>query len=133
MLGVRYEGLRELAQALRIVNAELYEAVLAGLRKAGDVVRADAAGKFESWGAGRDGIETAAEGFSALVRPYTSTMAIVSVGQTLRRSSDMPRRRPNFGGLMMTEALLPARQEKLAEVETILDTEVATLLHSRGF
>lgn len=133
MLGVRYEGLRELAQALRIVNAELYGAVLAGLRKSGDVVREDAVSKFQSWGAGRDGIEKAAEGFGVLVRPYTSSMAIVSVGQTLRRSSDMPRRRSNFGGLMMTKALLPARQEKLAEVETILDTEVSVLLHTHGF
>lgn len=133
MFGVRYEGLRELAQALRIVNAELYQALLAGLQKAGDVVKADAQGKFESWGAGRDGIEQAAEGFRVLVRPNTSTMAIVSVGQTLRRSSDMPRRRSNFGGLQMTEGLLPARAEKLADVAVILDGEVSTLLHSRGF
>ena len=133
MLGVRYEGLRELAQALRIVNAELYGALIAGLGKAGDVIRADAAGKFVSWGAGRDGVEQAAEGFRVLVRPNTSTMAIVSVAQTLRRSSDMPRRRSNFGGLMMTEALLPARDEKLPEVVAALDGEVSALLDSRGF
>ena len=133
MFGVRYEGLRELAQALRIVNAELYAALISGLRKAGDVVRVDAQGKFESWGAGRPGIEQAAEGFSALVRPNTSTMAIVSVGQTLRRSSDMPRRRSNFGGLMMTKALLPARDQKLPEVVAAIDGEVSGLLRSHGF
>lgn len=133
MFGVRYEGLRELAQALRTVNAELYGALVAGLGKAGDVVRADAEGKFVAWGAGRPGIEQAAEGFRVLVRPTTATMAIVQVGQTLRRSPDLPRRRSNFGALQMTEALLPARDEKLAEVVTVLDGEVSTLLHSRGF
>ena len=133
MFGVRYEGLRELAQALRIVNAELYAALVAGLGKAGDVVRADAEGKFVSWGAGRPGVEQAAEGFRVLVRPTTSTMALVSVGQSLRRSSDLPRRRSNFGGLQMTEGLLPARDEKLPEVVAVLDGEVSTLLRSHGF
>ena len=133
MFGVRYEGLRELAQALRIVNAELYTALVGGLERAGNVVRADASAKFVSWGAGRDGIEQAAEGFRVLVRPNTQTMAIVSVGQTLRRSSDMPRRRANFGGLMMTKALLPARDERMPDVIAAIDTEVSTLLHSRGF
>lgn len=133
MFGVRYEGLRELAQALRIVDTELYAALIAGLGKAGNIVRADAESRFTAWGGGKDGVAQAAEGFRALVRPNTSTMAIVSVGQTLRRSSDMPRRRSNFGGLMMTEALLPAREEKLPDVVTAIDTEVSTLLHSRGF
>lgn len=133
MFGVRYEGLRELAQALRIVNVELYGALVAGLGRAGDIVRADADTRFTTWGGDRDGIQRAAEGFRALVRPNTSTMAIVSVGQTLRRSSDMPRRRSNFGSLQMTKGLLPARDAKLPEVVTAIDTEVASLLHSRGF
>lgn len=133
MFGVRYEGLRELAQALRIVNAELYGALVTALDKAGGIVREDASAKFVSWGAGRDGIEQAAEGFRVLVRPNTSTMAIVSVGQTLRRSGDMPRRRSNFGALQMTKGLLPARDQKMPEVVTVIDGEVSALLHSRGF
>ena len=133
MFGVRYEGLRELAQALRIVNAELYQALVAGLDKVGGVIRSDASAKFVSWGAGRPGVEQAAEGFRVLVRPNTSTMAIVSVGQTLRRSADMPRRRSNFGDLQMRKGLLPARTEKLPDAVAILDSEVSTLLHSHGF
>lgn len=133
MFGVRCEGLRELAQALRVVNAELYGALVAGLGKAGEVVRADAEGKFVSWGAGRPGVERAAEGFRVLVRPTTSTMAVVSVGQTLRRSSELPRRRSNFGGLQMTEGLLPARRDRLPEVATVLEEEVSALLHTHGF
>ncbi|HET6917183.1 MAG TPA: hypothetical protein VFH56_13910 [Acidimicrobiales bacterium] len=133
MFGVRYEGLRELLQALRIVNAELYAAVVAGLGKAGDIVRVEAEARFTTWGGDRDGIQKAAEGFRALVRPNTQTMAIVSVGQTLRRSADLPRRRSNFGALQMKEGLLPARSEKMPEVVSAIDTEVSTLLHSHGF
>jgi hypothetical protein len=133
VFGVRYEGLRELAQALRIVNAELYGALLAGLRKSGEIVRTAAVADFASWGGGRPGVDVATAGFRTLVRPNTSTMAIVSVGQTLRRSSDLRLRRSNWGSLQMTQGLIPARDQKLPEVVTAIDESVAQLLHGRGF
>jgi hypothetical protein len=132
LFGVRYEGLRELAQALRIVNVELYGALVAGLEKAGRIVQEDASSRFTSWGAGRSGAEKAAEGFRVLVRPTTRTMAIVSVGQTLRRSPDMKRRRSNWGSLQMTQGLLPARDSKLPEVVVALDESVSALLREHG-
>lgn len=133
MIGIRYEGLRELAQALRTVNHELYDALISGLASAGKIVRADAAEKFEAWGGDRPGIEKAAGGFRAFVRPNTSTMAILSVGQSLRRSEDLARRRSNLGDLFMRKALLPARNEKLVDVAVAIDESVAQLLHEHGF
>jgi hypothetical protein len=132
VFGVRYEGLRELAQALRIVNAELYEALLRGLDAAGQIVQTEATTDFVSWGGDKPGVDVATSGFRTLVRPNTSTMAIVSVGQTLRRSSDIKRRRSNWGSLQMTKGLLPARDSKLPEVVAELDGSVSALLHSRG-
>jgi hypothetical protein len=133
VFGVRYEGLRELAQALRIVNTELYAALLAGLNKAGRIVQSQASSDFSEWGGGRPGVGKAVAGFRTLVRPNSSTMAIVSVGQTLRRSSELGLRRSNWGSLQMTEGLIPARDSKLPEVVTAIDGSVTELLRSRGF
>ena len=133
MFELRYEGLRELVQSLRTLDTGLYQAVLTGLNKAGEVIRADATAKFESWGAGRPGVDQAAQGFRVLVRPNTATMALVSVGQTIRRSTDMRLRRSNFGSLQMTKGLLLARTEKLGDAVAIIDEEVTALIHSRGF
>lgn len=132
MFGVRYEGLRELAQSLRTVNVGLYTALLSGLESAGRIVQADAETRFVQWGGDRPGISKAAGGFRVLVRPNTSTMAILSVGQTLRRSSDLPRRRSNFGDLMMRKALLPARRERMPDVVTAIDGGVTQLLRESG-
>jgi hypothetical protein len=141
VIGVRYEGLREVAQALRATQIELYSALEAGLTKSGDIVRDDARQMFIQWGTGGvarsasrgAGIAKAAEGFKTLFRPNTSTMSIVSVAQTLRRSKDMHRRRSNFGDLMMRKALLPARNQDMAKVVAVLETEVGALLHEHGF
>jgi hypothetical protein len=141
VIAVRYEGLRELAQALRATQLDLYAALEVGLTKSGDIIRDDARQMFIQWGTGGvaasarrgAGITKAAEGFKTLFRPNTSTMAIVSVSQTIRRSRDLHRRRSNFGDLMMRKALLPARNQDMGKVVSVLDTEVAVLLHEHGF
>lgn len=136
MFQVEYEGLRELVQALRATSLELYGAVVDGLRRGGEVVRKDASNRFREYGAGLgrpDGFIRAADGFKTQVRPNTSTMALVSVGQTLRRTPDLPRRRSNFGALQMRHALVPARDQDMAQVAAVVETEVAGLLHKHGF
>ena len=138
MIVLRYEGLRELAQALRVVNHELFDALMVGLREVGEIVRKDARRRFVDYGIAQHpkravSFIDAADGFDTLVRPNTSTMAIVSVQQKHRRSSDMPRRRANFGDLMMRHALLPARNAGLPEAEEVLDREVVALLARHGF
>lgn len=136
MLTFRYEGLRELAQSLRDVNAGLYETLLSGLGKVGEVIRAEGARQFLEYGAGEDREPTfvkGAEGLGVLVRPNTSKMAIVSVAQTKRRSQDMGARRSNFGDLMMRHGLIPALGEKIGDAYEIVDVEVADLLRRNGF
>lgn len=138
MIEIRYEGLRELAQALRIVDAGLFEAVTAGLKEVGEVIRRDASARFVDYGSnGNEGraasFAKAADGFQTLVRTNTSTMAIVSVGQTRRKSRDLLRRRSNFGDLMMRHALLPARDESMAEAAELLENTVGVLLTDQGF
>jgi hypothetical protein len=138
VIAVRYEGLRETLQALRIVEYDLYRTMLAGLKTAGEIVRRSARQRFADYGSGGSAARTAsflkaADGFQTLVRPNTSTMAIVSVGQTLRSTVYQPRRRPEFGGLMMRKALLPARGASMGEAVAALDAEVVTLLHTHGF
>ncbi len=138
MIGLRYEGLRELAQALRTINYELYAEVVAGLREVGEVIRKDARNRFVTYGAGGSEARAAtfvqaADGFQTLVRPNTSTMAIVSVSQTRRRTGDLPRRRSNFGDLMMRKALLPARGESMDEAAAVMEAAVGGLLAKHGF
>ena len=136
MFEIQYEGLRELVQALRATSLELYGAVLEGLRKGGEIVRKDASSRFSGYGAGLgrpDGFVKAADGFRTLVRPNSSTMALVSVGQTLRRSSDMLHRRSNFGGLQMRHGLLPARDQDMPQVAAVVEEDVAGLLREHGF
>lgn len=138
MIEIRYEGLRELAQALRIVDQELYLAMVAGLKEVGEIIRRDARSKFIDYGA--DGSEgraasfvRAADGLQTLVRVNTSTMALVTVGQTLRTTRYIPQKRPNFGDLMMRHGLLPARNESMEQATVALDRQVGSLLASHGF
>lgn len=138
MIEVRYEGLRELAQALRIVDRSLFDVMVGGLREVGEIIRRDARSRFVDYGS--DGGEgraasfvKAADGFQTLVRVNTSTMALVSVGQTRRRSTDLLRRRSNFGDLMMRHALLPARGESMELAATTLENTVGVLLTEHGF
>jgi hypothetical protein len=136
VITLQYEGLRELAQALHEVNVGLYEALLAGLREVGEVIRGESARRFLDYGAseGREAsFARGADGLGVLVRPNTSRMAIVSVAQTVRRSGDLGARRSNFGDLMMRKALIPARRDGLDEAAALLDSEVADLLHEHGF
>jgi len=148
MIELRYEGLRQLAQALRIVDAELYASMVAGLKEVGEVIRRDARSKFIDYGAGvrplgqraayssegrAASFVKAADGFQTLVRVNTSTMALVSVGQTNRSSRDLLRRRRNFGDLMMRHGLLPAREESMEQAATVLEESIGTLLTTHGF
>lgn len=142
MFEVRYEGLRELAQALRVTSVELYGEMVAGLAEAGDVIRRAARSDFIVYGASTGsgfgdaraaGFVRAADGFQTLVRTNTSTMALVSVAQTRRRTPVMQMRRSNFGDLMMRHALLPARGSHMEEAAAIVDRRVGGLLERHGF
>jgi hypothetical protein len=136
VLLLRYEGLRELAQALREVEAGLYEALLTGLGEVGEIIRKDAAARFLEYGASEEreaSFTKGAEGLDTFVRPNTSLMALLTVGQGMRRSRDMGARRSNMGDLMMRKALIPARKDRLDEAAKVLESSVGKLLHEHGF
>src|ERR1051326_4782849 len=107
---IRYEGLRELAQALHSVNRDLYDSVRGGLKEAGELIRADARGRFEKYN------KASADGFETRVRMGAG--ALVVVGQRLRKTTGL---RPDFGALMMTKALLPARMDKLDQAAALVE------------
>ncbi len=137
---IQYDGLREVLQSLAIVDHELYGALLVGLEHVGEVVRAKSSSDFIEYGQSLGGSPAkeasfvhTAEGFDTRVRPNTSTMAVLGIGQRMRKSRDLPRRRPNWGDLQMRHGLLKARAEKLEEAYGILETEVTELLHANGF
>src|SRR4051812_31611934 len=100
MGSIRYEGLREVAQALREVDRGALVELTKDLGEVGGVVERDARSRF-------DRIDAAsAAGFDTRVRVNSSSLGLVTVGQKLRKTTG---RRPDFGALQVTSALLPAR------------------------
>jgi hypothetical protein len=122
MSEIVYEGLHEVAQALREVEAGVYTELVADLKEVGDVVRDDARQRFAA-------ISTkTADGFETRVR--TGSSAVVVVAQRLRKTTG---RRPDYGALQMRHALLPARTAKHAEAVEILERGAGKLLAAHGF
>lgn len=100
---VRVVGYRELVRACDRSGAASKKQVRKALGAAGEVVRADAAERFVGYSA------KSAAGFKVSVR-----QAGVSVRQSLRKTTG---KRPDYGALQMTKALLPARAEKTDAIE----------------
>lgn len=115
-----YERLGELFVALREIEPALHQAVKEGLREVGEVVRDDAEERFAEYDA------SSAAGFRVRVR----AAGRVVVEQTRRRTTG---RRPDYGSLMMTKALLPARDAKEAEAAEVLEARVGRTLEAAGF
>lgn len=130
---ITYEGLRELLQAFAITDRLLFEDLLVGLHKTGEVIRVAARHEFVAYGAGRPSFLQSAESFETRVRAGGAAHAIVFVGQRRRSSRDQLKRRPNYGGLQMKHGFLPARAAVLLEAEEVLVEEVMRPLKARGF
>ena len=96
-----------------------------GLRSGGQIVQEEARKQFIRKVSGR-GVQRTAEGF----RTYVRVGGAVSVEQSLRKTTGL---RPDWGALQMTEALLPARDEKLDEVAERIEDGIGGLLHKHGF
>lgn len=122
--GIRYEGLAELARALRETDRALLKELKEDLGKVGDVVRDDARHKFEDIS-----LQTAA-GFETRVRAGGDASALVVVAQRLRKTTG---KRPDYGATQMRHALLPARAEKQEDAVRILEDGAIKLLHDHGF
>lgn len=127
---LHYEGLRELAQALKQVDTELLGELQKELGKVGEVVRAEAYGLFTKGVARSESIQRTAANFETRVRAGGNAKAIVVVGQRLPSTTGT---RPDYGGLQMTRALLPARERKIDEAAQILEDGAYALLRRHGF
>ncbi len=120
---IQYEGLREIAQALREVDKETLAELTRDLGDVGHVVEHEAVDLFDAIDA------RSAAGFDTRVRINTSSMALVSVGQSLRKTTG---RRPDYGTLQVEDALLPARDRKIGEAVHILEDGAMKLLRRHG-
>jgi hypothetical protein len=108
---VRVEGFRMFMVALAAADKKTQKAVREELRKAGEHVRVDAMARF----AGTD--RKSAAGYRVRVRQRG-----VAVEQSLRRTTG---HHPNYGGLQMGRALIPAlednEQQTISALEQALD------------
>lgn len=129
---IDYEGLRETLQALKVVDAELAKDVLVGMAASGEVIAVDARHRFVAYGH-TEWFERSADSFESRARPFGSAQALVVVGQRRRSSREQLKRRPNYGGLQVKHALLPARTAHIAEAAEILEATVGATLHRHGF
>lgn len=129
-VSLHYEGLRELAQALRDTDRDLLNQLKDELEKVGEVVRIDAVGRFTKGVARSVSIQQTAANFETRVRAGGQAKELVVVAQRLAKTTG---KRPDYGALQMTRALLPARDAKIGEAAQILEDGAVKLLHDHGF
>lgn len=104
---LRVKGYREFMRAAARAPKDTRKEVRAAFREVGEIVRADAAQRFE------DVSPKTAAGF----RTRTSTRG-VSVVQRLGKTTG---KRSDWGSLQMKDALIPALESKEDEVEQAMD------------
>jgi hypothetical protein len=120
---VRVRGHREFQAALKVADREGKRLIRARLRKAGDVIKVDARSRFAPVSA------KSAAGFRTAVRARG-----ISVEQSKRKTTG---KHPEFGGLQMRRALIPALEsnrgvvlhELNAAAEDIADIVRARSMH----
>jgi hypothetical protein len=126
---IQYEGFSEIYRALHDLEPATHEALREGLLEVGNVARERAVQDFSSYGGSDQALESharTAEGFKTRVR----ATGLVVVEQTIRKTTGL---HPEYGGLMMTKALLPARAATLDEATAIVERKVVVTLHRAGF
>ncbi len=111
---VTVHGLAELRANLAFYDVDAAKALKEELRAAGDLVRADA----------QDRLEGVSPKSAAGLRVYVRSGSRVSVEQSLRKTTG---RRPDFGTLQMRQGLLPALDDKRAEVAVMVDRSLSSL------
>ncbi len=131
--GLTYEGLREVAKALAVIDHELLGELKLGLRKVGEVVEHEARRRFVAYKPDDPWAAQSAESFETRVRAGSASSALAVVGQRRRRSGQQQLRRSNWGGLQVKHALLPALGAMLGEASEVLEREVHQLLKRHGF
>lgn len=121
--GIEIHGLRETVRALKQVDEEIVRDLKDELLAAGELVRMDARRRFSSFD------KFSAQGFVTRVRPF-SLGSTISIEQNLRKTTG---EHPTWGGLQMTEALLPAREMMVPVLAHRLDGMIGKLTAQHGF
>jgi hypothetical protein len=116
---IRVKGDKELARAFKEMRREVLRELRPALRKIGEIVRQDAAARFASYD------ERSSAGYKVRVR-----LRGVAVEQSLKRTTGA---HPQYGTLQMERALLPARDDKQAEVVASVETLVSVSASRNGF
>jgi hypothetical protein len=125
---IAYEGLNQILTALKELEADTYLQLKDDLRQVGDVVRDDARHRFTGGVARSASVQTTAMGFETRVR--TGAVDVVVVAQKLRKTTGL---RPDWGALMMTKALIPARSAQYPRALQILEEGAVKVLREHGF
>lgn len=99
-VGYRIEGLTELLEAERTVGAKTEGILTEHLLQVGGVIAEDARTRYQPF--------SSRGGAGVQAKVFTSGLWVL---QTLRKSRDPRRQRPNFGPLMMRRAFLPALRD----------------------
>jgi hypothetical protein len=103
-------GPRGFLKACDNAGKETKKQVRGTFRKVGDIVKVKAAARFESYDA------RSAAGYRTVVRQRG-----VSVEQSLRKTTG---KRPDFGALQMSKALIPALDDKADEVGHAMEAAI---------
>lgn len=107
---LKVRGFKEFVRACDHAGKETKKQVRGTFRKVGDIVKVEAAARFASYDA------RSAAGYRTVVRQRG-----VSVEQSLRKTTG---KRPDFGALQMTKALIPALDDKADEVEHAMEAAI---------
>jgi hypothetical protein len=130
---VEYEGLQELYRALQITEPQLANELKVPLYAIGELVRKDAEERFKpdepALASQYDAFEKTGRGFRTRVRA-SGRYGILQLEQSIPRTTGQ---HPEYGALMVTRGLLPARESHVPETVELLERDVVSLLHNRGF
>jgi len=107
---LRIKGYREFLRAAAKAEKDTRKEVRAAFREVGEIVRADAAQRFE------DKSPKTAGGFRTRVRQRG-----VSVEQKFRKTTG---KRPDWGAIQVNDALVPALTDKEHEVEAAMEDAI---------
>lgn len=117
---VRLHGLAELQRALKKLGSDEAKRIDVELREIGSLIAEDARQRFSAIDVG------SASGF----RARTKGFGRVVVEQQKRKRTG---RRPDYGALQMTRALIPARSENVDRIVERIDHMLARLGGEGGF
>jgi hypothetical protein len=117
---VRVEGVRELDQALRLMDADLRRELRRELTNVGKIVSEDARSRLGAFSARS----------AAGIRPRLRSAAEITIEQRKGKTTGA---HPEWGAFQMRKVLLPARESKRSEVLEALEDMLTRIGRRAGF